>query len=737
MHLRLRSLSRTLASVAIVTLAGAVAIAAPVQVTLDHATRYQTVLGWGAATPHLSLTPELRQDLLREAVDELGLTRLRLEPPSGNGAETRRYECINDDGDPEHINWAAFNTDQLDKKVTEWVLPFKQRVEAFGAPFSIYLSPSFFDNGSSGAAPGFLRYSPGEYADYALAYLLRLKHHGIEPDLYCILNEAGNNNPFTAALVADAIRALGPRMRAAGLATKIQFPECINGKTTWSYIQATQNDPDIWPYIGVISYHLYGDNSQRSLIRDFAAARGLPTAQTEYMGLTINHLHDDFTLGGVSHWEIYGIVGVGNACFDTSVDGVSFKRGSKYWTFRQAMRYIRPGAVRIAASSSDSGVRALAFERGGRTVALVSTSGSAQSVVIGPLPPGDYAASRSINSAAAQELGVQTLATTATLTFDMPANTVLTVYPHPAGNLPPSFTLQQSTPAFLTQPASTATLGAAATDPELNPISFTWSIVNQPAGANARLGAPHAAYCQVSGLSLTGLYTFRVAASDGASTVTREVRLPVNAVNQPPLLFDVHNRLPVRVTLPQTSTELRAAVQDLEGDAASVRWSILSQPAGADAQLTSPTQTRCLLTQLTASGDYVLRFEATAATNASATSLTVHVYPANTAPRITAASAAPASVKLPTHTTALSATTIDTDGDTLTHWWTVKSAPVGARPFFQHQGWAATTVDGLSVPGDYTFTLTVIDELTPTSRDVTVHVDPADNAISSRSWINY
>jgi O-glycosyl hydrolase len=241
--------------------------AATVQVALDPATRYQTVLGWGAATPYLSLTPELRDDLIREAVDELGLTRLRLEAPGGNSTVNHSYEWSNDDGDPEHLNWSAFNTAQLDKKVTEWVLPFKQRIEAGGAPFSIYLSPSFFNSGSTGAAPGFLRYSPGEYAEYAMAFLLRLKQLGIEPDLYCICNEAGNNNPFTAALVANCIRALGPRMAAAGLATKIQFPECVNGSMSWSYLQATQNDPDIWPYIGVVSYHLYGDNSQRSHTR--------------------------------------------------------------------------------------------------------------------------------------------------------------------------------------------------------------------------------------------------------------------------------------------------------------------------------------------------------------------------------------------------------------------------------------------------------------------------------------
>ncbi len=48
-------------------------------VTLDPAARYQTIRGWGAASgsPPWS-SPWLREAVVREAVNELDLTRLRL-----------------------------------------------------------------------------------------------------------------------------------------------------------------------------------------------------------------------------------------------------------------------------------------------------------------------------------------------------------------------------------------------------------------------------------------------------------------------------------------------------------------------------------------------------------------------------------------------------------------------------------------------------------------------------------
>ena len=151
-------------------------VQADVQVTLDpgtHSTRPSSAGGPRPGPPWF--TPAMIEELIRESVDDLGLTRLRVEPPGGNSPETRRWEWFNDNGDPEDTNWAAFNTAALDDRMSEFVVPFKQRVQANGEPFQFYVSPSFFDGGSTGSVPVWLFNSPGEYAEYATSLLLHIR----------------------------------------------------------------------------------------------------------------------------------------------------------------------------------------------------------------------------------------------------------------------------------------------------------------------------------------------------------------------------------------------------------------------------------------------------------------------------------------------------------------------------------------------------------------------------------
>lgn len=225
---------------------------------------------------------------------------------------------------------------------------------------------------------------------------------------------------------------------------------------------------------------------------------------------------------------------------------------------------------------------------------------------------------------------------------------------------------------------------------------------------------------------MPGEYVFAVAIRDGVNAVTRSVVLNVHADNEPPFPFDVHNRLPVTVTLPASNTQLRCAAIDLEGDPLTYRWSVLSQPAGAAALLTSPTAAACPVTNMTVAGDYVFQVELSDPSHTVAEKLIVTVHPPNpSAPTILNAAAAPATLTLPVAMTRLSATTRDPDGDPISHWWSVKSKPVGAAPAFSAQGCPACDVTGLTVPGVYVFTLDVVDRTKAAQRDITVMVRKA------------
>ncbi len=705
---------------------------ADVTITVDPGTQYQTIQGWGAMANGEDIPQYLREQVIDTAVNDYGLTRLRLEPPGGNGPGKTRWEWLNDNGDPDAINWAALNTAACDRKVTDWVLPFKQKVEANGDPFSLYVSPSFFDGGSSGTAPTWLINSPGEYAEFAASLLLRLKNvHGITADYYCIMNEAGNNNSWSASVVGRMIRTLGPKLQGLGLSTKIQFPECMNADGTWSYIQALQGDPDIWPYVGLISYHLYGSNTRRPDIYSFALSKGLPTAMTEYMNETTQHLYEDLTLGGVSFWETYGYNGRGynEISYNNDLTQITALTG-EYWWLRQTMHYVRPGAVRIGCTPSNTALRAVAFSQGGKAVVVLNNNVApmlaTQNAVISGLPAGQYCVSQTYGGTVVyQELGVRTVAQDGTLTVSLLNNSVLTVYPYPGTNLPPVVKSWNSSPNYLTVPASTTTLSALAYDPELAAISYTWSIVSQPAGASVSLATPNAASCAASGLGVVGTYTFRVTIGDGTTTVTRDVTIRVHAGNEPPVHTDVHNRNPVMVFTSGATTQLRSAGYDLEGDALTYLWTVVSQPAGANAVIASPTSSQTNATGLNVAGTYVFRIALSDPTHTVTQDLAVPVYSDPYAPVISSATATPPAVAHAGQTTQLSGTTSDAGGDTLTHWWTVKTAPAGARPVFDTQGHASTNVSGMTVAGTYTFTLSAIDLTHTTTRDVTVTVGQA------------
>jgi len=746
-------------------------------VTVNPQIRYQTILGWGAPAGLFWLPDQLVDEIIEESVNGLGLTRLRFEPPR------REWEdVLNDDGDPYHIRWEAFKTARTDAFVAKILLPFKGRVEANGEHFSLYVSPSFFDGGSSGSAPAWLLYSPAEYAEWASAMLIYLRDkHKIVADYYCICNEAGNNNAFTPIIVGEMIKELGRRMKSLGIPTKIQFPECVNANMSWDYIRALEKDEEVWSFIGLVSYHLYGNNSARPQIRDFAWKRGLPTGQTEFMGLTVNHLYDDLTLGGVSYWEFYAL----NDYLRVNPSRTWFSHTPSFWEFRQIIRYVRPDSVRIEAISSDPNLRCLAFTSavcskprsdgkvafltalhfvpclttnflslaasheaiakrrpnsltalhfvpclttnfidGKVTVVLLNNVQPSiqRTVKVKGMPPGTYGISWSVRGSY-HEGGLRQVDDTGEIVVDVPANAVLTIYPH-QGNLPPVLIDWHAEPSFLTLPSNRVTLVASAVDPEQRELSYRWTILAQPHGASVTILAPNSPKTQAIGLSVAGNYTFAVAVSDGVNMTVRRIHLTVYDGNQPPEIIDLHNRLPVTVTLPTSSTTLRGGGQDLEGDPLTFRWSIVSQPPGANAILETPDKPSCVVRNLTIAGDYIFRFHVSDPTHTVTRDLKVTVYPENAPPVIEKLSSEPPSLKLPASTAILSAQTVDPDGDVVTHWWSVKASPYGAKPIIEKPGSPVTVVKGLSVPGKYVFTLTAIDRTKVVRQDVSVIVQP-------------
>ena len=102
-----------------------------------------------------------------------------------------------------------------------------------------------------------------------------------------------------------------------GLSTKIQFSEGVSSNATWNYVQPWQTDAEVWKYVGMLTYHLYGEHwsspspDVRATLYAFAQAHNIPTGQTEFMDADTDDIYEDLTIGGVSVWEQFQACAMG------------------------------------------------------------------------------------------------------------------------------------------------------------------------------------------------------------------------------------------------------------------------------------------------------------------------------------------------------------------------------------------------------------------------------------------
>jgi hypothetical protein len=714
-------------------------------VTINPAAQFQTIEGWGhgggvlggtggAATMlDSAIANPVNYQLLDYLVDDLGLTGTRTWEvgPRTDGTGTDNDDC-------DVIDWTKFQSGTLTAQDAGYLVYFRDKILAKGFQPSFYSSPGYPTHATD--QKPWIMYHPGERAQQIWASALYLKNtYGININYDVIYNEP--QGTVTSAVLADDIKALGPRLVANGLTTKSQFAEAVAPQTDWNFITPVQNDADLWPWVGRLSYHNYGTaDPYRSDIRDFGLSHSLTTAQTEMGNPTFDDLFADLTLGGVSYWE----VAYSSSCTLVPGSGLtSFTPSGTYFRMRQVIHYVKPGAVRIGTVSNDTMLHVLAFSKSGAITTIIeNTSSSAKTVTLSGLPQGDYGLSQAQNGAALfQESGVQTTGAGGTLTITANGgSTVTTLYPYSGTNQPPTIMTWKSNPGYLVAPAATATLSATASDPELDPLTYHWTVNSCPAGANPTLASPNAATTNVSGLTAAGTYIFTIDVQDGHNTSSKKVYLIEYASNPPPVLGSAGFRIAApyglvfcppgdtthaNIELPTQSVTLQVGISDLANSDFTGRglWTLVSQPASANVTISATTyiyvSIRATVTLMTVPGDYVFQCDVT---NPGQPNLTARiictVHPASTAPVISSITPSPASLALPSSTIQLTGVTSDADGDLLRHWWTVVSAPAGAKPAFNHQGLTVTDVSGLTVPGTYTFQLRAFDDLHMTTRNI-------------------
>lgn len=723
-------------------------------IVVQPAQQFQTIAGWGHGGGVLGgtagaetflpsdLADPVNYQYLDYLADDLGLTGTRTWEvgPRIDGRGT-------DDGDCDVVDWNLFESDTFSAQEAAYLVHYQNRILAEGYQPSFYSSPGYPTHASD-QKPWVMNH-PGERAQQIWASALYLKtNFGINISYAVIYNEPSQ----ASTILTDDIKALAPRFSAHGLSTELQYAEAVAPQTDWGFITPALSDADLWPYVGRISYHNYGTaDPYRTYLRDFGAAKKLTTAQTEMANPTFDDLFSDLTLAGATYWEVAYSA---NETLVPSEGLTAFTPSATYFRLRQLMHYVRPGAVRIGAVSSDPSLHTLAFLQNGNVTAVIeNTSSTAQTINLSGLPSGSYGLSKAASGATSfQEQGIRTVGADGRLTLTNVAGSsaVTTLYPHAGTNQPPTIEVWNVNPGYLVAPTNSATLTVTASDPELATLTYHWSVTSQPPGANAALANSNAATTLVSGLTAAGTYVFNIDVSDGTNTSSKQVYLAVYGSNPPPVLGQTGFRIaapyglvfgyPGSVThatieLPTTSAILQAGISDLVNSDFTGRgtWSLVSQPAGANAGVGSTVyifvSLRANVTNMTVPGDYLFQINVT---NPGHPDLTAQILctinPASSPPVISSITASPAGVTLPTNSLQLSARTSGSNNQPLRHWWAVKAAPAGAKPLFDHQGSTNTMVGNLNLPGSYTFTLRAFDDLHMTTQDKTVNVVAATGA---------
>lgn len=374
-------------------------------ITIDPSRRYQTIVGW-EATAQAGQTFEsyagYRDKLVSDSVNDLGINRLRVELRSGleNRAASsledrrKRYEIVNDNDDPFLIDEAGFKFDEMDEAIEQLALPMKKALSERGETLLINLN--YVDFGASDFEH---KEHPEEYAEFILAAFLHMKaKFGFVPDtVELILEPDTDNASWTAKQIADAAVVTSARLKANGFEPAFVTPSTTDAANALKYIDEIAAVPGALDSIAEFSYHRYSGVSDDVLkgIAERGTQHGKRTSMLEWIGSDQDTLHDDLKLANVSAWQQYTLAysgkDDGGAYYKVdSEDSGGIRMGRRTKFLRQYFSCLRPGSVRIDASSSNESFDPVAFQNNEGAESVVIKTDHPGTIAVRGLSPGRY-----------------------------------------------------------------------------------------------------------------------------------------------------------------------------------------------------------------------------------------------------------------------------------------------------------------------------------------------------------
>ncbi|MDB4883642.1 MAG: hypothetical protein JWL95_2408 [Gemmatimonadetes bacterium] len=356
-------------------------------ITLDASQRFQTMQGFGTSMRlfddplvtnsvdpvtkrGIAIPPASEQSsILDQLYIDLGLTRVRIFPGDGGGIET-----VNDNGNPLVADLSKFDFSWTRGDGQIALMP-----ELVRRGVKTYFS-------STRALESWMTDSnPDEYAEWVLVMLHHWRDRGMEMPYVSLKNEPGNaasGGVWSGEFLRDVTKILGARIKAEGLSTKIVVPDDVSPKEAYARLQIILADPVARQYVGAIGYHL-SERGGEDKIKQLGEQYGIPIWMTEHAtgddwldwAKTMHELIADDGVSAIDYrWGFFGDQS-SSQLVQLVVSGGSYARSirmQQYYVMGQYSRFVRPGAVRIGATSSDPNVKATAYIDGTKVIVVAS-----------------------------------------------------------------------------------------------------------------------------------------------------------------------------------------------------------------------------------------------------------------------------------------------------------------------------------------------------------------------------
>jgi O-glycosyl hydrolase len=537
--------------------------------TINGGTTYQTMAGFGAseafgeAETVMDASPAVQDEvlnLLYGTSGGAGLTILRNEISADSGSTIEPNAPSSPTATPTYLPLSSINDDQGQ-------LWFAQQIKADYGVTNVFAdawsAPAFMktndvtDEGGTLCGVTGATCSSGNweqaYANYLEQYAADYSAAGdpltyVGPENEANLSTDYDSMQMSPAQTTNFLDVLGPTMASSGLSTQVECCATEGWDYAQQYAEAIEADSTASADTAVFTSHGYTEAPTTPLTGwtkpawetewstfdsfdpawdDGTDASGLTWAQNIFNGL------DEANLSAFLYW--WGSTtpsenGDNEGLLE--INGSTVTPTGRLWAFGNFSDFVRPGAVRIGATTSDSNLTLDAFKNTNGTVSIVALNSSTSpdtvsfSLADTGVPNGatvtPYLTDSSYDIAAQATTSVSDGAFSATL----PARSLVT-YVIPASSSTTGNTVTVTSPGSQTTGTGTAvSLPVTATD-SASSETLSYSATGLPAGLsiNSSTGT-------ISGTPTTaGSYPVTVTATDptgasGATTFTWTVTAP-------------------------------------------------------------------------------------------------------------------------------------------------------------------------------------------------------------------